>query len=285
MESHRWGDEWGARVSDLATSVEVDQPNAARMYDYYLGGSANFAIDREAAEDALLVMPHVRTFACANRAFMGRAVRYLLDEGVDQFLDLGSGIPTVGNVHEIAQWLRPGSRVAYVDFEPVAVAHARTLLAGLENVTMTQADIREPEKVLDAPGVAELLDFTRPVAVLAVAILPFITDNAEAAAVVARYRDTCVPRSYLVVSHISPTSVTPEQLQYACALMERTSTPIKWRTPTEIGTLLRGYVLVEPGLVPTPEWRPDPGRKPDWLGDATMANAYAAVGYLPRPGT
>jgi hypothetical protein len=264
-----------------ASRVDVDRPNAARMYDYFLDGDTNLAVDRAAAEEALKVGPWARSYARANRAFLGRAVRYLTEQGIDQFLDLGSGIPTVGNVHEVAHQLNPAARVAYVDIEPVAVAHARRLLADYDSVSITQADIRRPETVLAEPGIAELLDFTRPVAVLAVAILPFVTDDTEAAEVVAGYRDACVSGSHLAISHISQLNVTDEQLAHAYEVMARTPTPVKWRTEAEIRPLLDGYTLVEPGLVWTPKWRPDSDVNPAWLPDLAEANAYAAVGVLP----
>jgi SAM-dependent methyltransferase len=265
---------WLAGVS----KVDVDRPNAARMYDYYLDGSTNLAVDRAAAEEGLQTGPW-RTYARANRAFLGRAVRYLIQQGIDQFLDLGSGIPTVGNVHEIAHRSNPAARVAYVDIEPVAVAHARRLLADFDNVSITQADIREPEKVLAEPGVAELLDFTRPVAVLAVAILPFITDDDEVADLLTGYRSVSVPGSYLAISHTSQLNLTDDQRARGLELMKRTPTPVVWRTEEQIRPLLAGYELIEPGLVWTPHWRPDDN--PAWLPDPAEANAFAAVGRLP----
>lgn len=254
----------------------MERPNSARMYDYYLGGSANFAVDREAAEAGLRAMPHARDYALANRAFLGRAVRYLLGQGIDQFLDLGSGIPTVGNVHEIAHSYAPGARVAYVDHEPVAVAHARAVLDGQDAATMDEADIRRPEEVLNAPGVSRL-DFSRPVAVLAVAILPFTPDQQEAAALTAAYRQACAPGSFLAVTHISRLSATPQQVVEAEEVMARTPTPVRWRAPEEIAELLNGYDLVEPGLVRTPCWRPETALTED---EIARSNAYAAVGRL-----
>ncbi|GAA4858463.1 SAM-dependent methyltransferase [Saccharopolyspora rosea] len=259
------------------SGVDVDRPNAARMYDYYLGGSANFEVDRVAAEAGKAAMPDAVTYARSNRAFLGRAVRYLCSVGVDQFLDLGSGIPTVGNVHEIAQEANPRARVAYVDIEPVAVAHGRRLLAGVDGVTTTQADIRDPASVLSAPGVADLLDFDRPVAVLAVAILPFVTDDAEAAALVAAYRQACVPGSYLVISHIAQLAASREQVAEAEQVMARTPTPVVWRSADRIAPLFNGYALVPPGLLPAPQWRPDGPVEAEHIA---RANAYAGVGLL-----
>ncbi len=278
MTQRQSSEDRAAWLADVSR-VDVDRPNAARMYDYYLDGNTNLAVDRAAAEELLKTGPWARPYAQANRAFLGRAVRYLTEQGIDQFLDLGSGIPTVGNVHEVAHQLNPAARVAYVDVEPVAVAHARRLLADFDNVSITQADIREPATVLAQPGVAELLDLGRPVAVLAVAILPFVTDDTEVVEVVAGYRSACAPGSYLAISHISPLGVTDEQLAHAYDVMSRTPTPVRWRTEAEIRPLLAGYTLVEPGLVWTPNWRSD--HSPSWLSDPADANAFAAVGRLP----
>ncbi|MFD0922349.1 SAM-dependent methyltransferase [Saccharopolyspora rosea] len=262
---------------DIRGDVDLESPNAARMYDYYLGGKAHLSVDQEAAERQLAVIPSTREWARANRSFLRRAVRYLAGQGIDQFLDLGSGIPTVGNVHEVAHELNPRARVAYVDFEPVAVAHARYLLGDDPRVTVTQADIRDPQQVLAAPGVAGLLDFTRPVGVLAVAILHFVADSDDPAGVVAGYRDACVPGSHLAVSHLSRVTFTDEQLAHGHAIYSRTSTPGTLRSREEIAALLTGYQLVDPGLVLLPQWRPE-----EPVDDALAAstNSYAGVGAL-----
>ncbi|SFD69707.1 S-adenosyl methyltransferase [Actinopolyspora alba] len=259
--------------------TRTDRPNAARMYDYYLGGSTNFAVDREAAEAGSAAMPHAREYARANRAFLGRAVAYLSARGIDQFLDLGSGIPTVGNVHEVAQSLDPTARVAYVDHEPVAVAHAQRLLAEHSNVTITLADVRDPQAVLTAPGVAGLLDFSRPVGVLAVAVLPFVPEQRAAREVITAYREACVAGSYLVLSHISAISATERQVADAEEIMARTPTPVRWRPPHEITELMEGYELVEPGLVPLPSWHPQDTVARE---EIEVSNAYGAVGRLTR---
>jgi hypothetical protein len=254
--------------------IDTTRPNAARMYDYYLGGSASFPADREAAEAGLAVLPHAREYALANRAFLGRVVGYLARLGVDQFLDLGSGIPTMGNVHHIVRRHNPRGRVAYVDHEPVAVAHARYLLADDDRVSIDQADIREPEQVLRAPGVRRLVDFRRPLAVLAVAILPFVVDDDEAARLLRAYRGVCAPHSFLALSHISPLAATPQEVTAAEQVMARTPTPVRWRSRDQIAALLTGYTMLPPGLVPTPQWKPT--QPPNDAG-TRHSNAYAAL--------
>ncbi|GAB3297714.1 SAM-dependent methyltransferase [Parasphingorhabdus pacifica] len=257
----------------------ADRPNSARMYDHYLGGRLNFAPDRRAAAELDAVWPHMPTFIRANRAFLRRAVRFLSEQGVDQFLDLGSGIPTEGNVHEVAHGINPEARVAYTDVDPTTVEYAHDLLAGASNVSISTSDIRRPSSVLTAPGVSGLLDFTRPLAVLAVAILPCIADDEEVGAVVNAYRDACPSGSYIVVAHSSPSTVTPEQFHRAHSIMRRELAPVRWRTPEQIAGLLHGYSLVDPGMVLVPEWRPGAEGGAGAI-DPTAANTYGAVGYL-----
>ncbi|MCI2424206.1 SAM-dependent methyltransferase [Saccharopolyspora sp. K220] len=263
---------------DEIGELDLDRPNAARIYDYYLGGFTNFESDRAAAERQLEFSPFVRSVVWSNRAFLRRAVSYLIDQGIDQFLDLGSGVPTVGNVHEVAHELNPEARVAYVDVEPVAVAHARRLLGDDPRVTITQADLRHPQDVLSAPGVAGLLDFARPVAVLAVSVLHFVPDDDDPVGIMASYRDSCVRGSALAVSHISQVTVTNEQVEAGVRLYQQTSTPVTLRTSDGITALLDGYRLVEPGLVLLDQWRPESPADP---ANAETNNSYAAVGILP----
>lgn len=254
----------------------IDRPNSARMYDYYLGGAANFAVDRHAAKQA----PFVGRWARQNRSFLARAVRHLCAQGVDQFLDLGSGVPTVGNVHEIAQANLPHARVAYVDYDPIATAHAHQLLRTNPQATITRADLREPETVLAAPGVASLLDFTRPVAVLAVAVLHFLAEQDQPQQILARYRRACVAGSYLVLSHGAEDEIRAElgeqQFQALHEAYQRTPTPVVLRRPHQIAALLDGYRLVEPGMVLLNDWHPDPHTPPD----GHESSAYALVGEL-----
>ncbi len=257
--------------------LDVESPNLARMYDYMLGGAANFAIDRAAAAAFHREFPWIDRWAQANRAFLVRAVRHLTTEvGIDQFLDLGSGIPTVGNVHEIAQRENPQARVAYVDCEPIAVHHTQHLLAGTTRVSVTQADLCEPDVVLTAPGVAELLDFTRPVAVLAIAILDVLDPVNDLGDLVARYRDACCPGSAFALSHgVRTTLSEADAARFHETSAHHANTAHTWRTPQQLHQLLTGYSLIAPGLVPTPQWRPE---HPVTDEDARQFNAYAGIG-------
>ena len=245
-------------MTDLSKlpDVDPDVPNAARMYDYYLGGSHNFASDRAAAERVKAVMPFAVDTARANRFFLHRAVRFCVGEGIDQFLDLGSGIPTVGNVHEAARALDPAARVAYVDNEPVTVASASALLDGDPLATITTADMRDPDAVFAAPGVRDLLDLSRPVALLTVAVLHFVSDEDDPAGIVERYRSRLVPGSVHVLSHGTADHDSAE----ATALRDvyrNTANPVTPRTRQQVAALFGDTELVEPGLVDATEWRPE----------------------------
>lgn len=238
--------------------IDVQSPNAARMYDYYLGGSHHFAADREAAERALGVTPVMAPGARANRAFLQRVVRFCLDEGIRQFLDLGSGIPTVGHVHEIAHRVDPAARVAYVDNEPVAIQHTANILSGVENATVTDADLCEPEQVLRAPGVADFLDFGRPVAVLMVAVLHFIPDKRQPDELLQAYRRAVPGGSMLATSHITDHYDTPDRVAEIDRLYSSTTNAAIHRRRDEYAALLGNEdTWVEPGLSYVTDWRPD----------------------------
>lgn len=258
--------------------VDLDRPSAARMYDYTLGGSHNFAADRQLAEQIRQFVPEGPEIARANRAFLRRAVRFLIGEGVCQFLDLGSGIPTVGNVHEVAQQTDPEARVVYVDNDPVAVAHTRSILAGDERAAVVHADLLRPDDVLAAPEVRGLLDLTQPVGLLTVSVLHFVSDDAGLGGVLARYRDAVVPGSYLALSH-GTHETDPEREERAKALYARSANPLTVRTREEITALFDGFDLVEPGVVWLPQWRPDsPG---DVDGRPERFLALAGAGRKP----
>jgi hypothetical protein len=254
--------------------VDLDRPSVARVYDYYLGGSHNFAVDREMARGVLEAMPDVPRLAQDNRAFLRRAVRYAVDQGIDQFLDLGSGIPTVGNVHEVAREGNPEARVAYVDWDPVAVAHSRALLAGDERTVAVSADLRDPRGVLADPALRALLQTDRPIAVLLVAVLHFLHDDDRPAELIASLAAEVVPGSLIVVSHASPVG-QPAELARAAELYKRSNSSVRTRSQAEIAALFGDLPLVEPGLVPTPLWRPD---SPQDVGpDAERFPGFAAV--------
>jgi trans-aconitate methyltransferase len=234
--------------------LDTETPNPARMYDYLLGGAANFAADRAAVQQILEVNPHARAQARANRAFMRRAVRYLaVEQGVRQFLDLGSGIPTVGNVHEIVRQSAPEARVVYVDSEAVAANYGRRALADVPGAEMVRADIRDVDAVLSGTG--KLLDFGAPVAVLMFAVLHFVLDDQEVRDLLAAYRDRTVPSSWLALSHVcadeNPTMAAVQENYRS------TSIPGRVRTRAEIEHLFDGYRLVIPGVVNVQDWRPD----------------------------
>ncbi len=252
------------------------------MYDYFLGGSHNFAADRELAEQALSVFPDAPYVVRANRAFLRRAVTMLCGLGIDQFLDLGSGIPTVGNVHEVAHASNPAARIVYVDSDPVAAAHSAALLADEPLVQVLRADLRDPELVLREAAANGRLDLSRPVAVLLVSVLPFIPDADDPAGVVTVYRDGTVSGSYLAISH-GTNDYQPEAVSEVEGLYTRTTQPGVFRSRAQILDLMPGYELVPPGLVDAILWRPEAPEgaddRPDPLGgDVTRYSLLAAVG-------
>jgi hypothetical protein len=244
--------------------LDTHTPNPARMYDYLLGGAANFAADRAAVAEVLRINPHGRRHTQANRAFMRRVVRFLAGRGVWQFLDLGSGVPTVGPVHEIAQQSAPDARVVYVDNEPIAANYSRRVLAGVPGTAVVQADLRDVGGVVAEAG--ELLDFAQPVAVLAFAVVHFLADDAVAAELVAAYRDRTVAGSWLALSHGSADG--DAAVGAAVQVYRRSSMPGTLRSRAQVAALFDGYELVDPGVVYVPDWHPDPDSDPDTITSA-----------------
>jgi SAM-dependent methyltransferase len=240
----------------------MQRASPARIYDYHLSGTHNFAVDRQAAEQVAALMPELPLIMRANRAFLFRAVRSLVDAGIRQFLDLGSGIPTVGNVHQIVQDAAPGARVVYVDIDPVAVAHSQALLTSNDHAVAVQADLRDVPRVLAHPEVRQLIDFTRPVGVLMVAVLHFVPDRDDPHRIVARYRDAVAAGSYLVISHAaaSEDEQAPAGADAATAAYSRTVTEATLRTRAQVTGLFAGFDLVDPGVVYVTQWRPDPAQ-------------------------
>ncbi|MFC8919926.1 SAM-dependent methyltransferase [Streptomyces sp. NPDC047821] len=240
-------------------SIDISVPSVSRIYDYYLGGSHNFEVDREAARKAMEFMPGLPKIMQANRAFMRRAVRYAVGEGITQFLDIGSGIPTFGNVHEIAQAASPGARVLYVDHDPVAVAHSAAVLEGNDNAGVVAADLRKPQDILTAPETGALLDLDRPVALLLVAVLHFVQDSDDPQRALAELRDALAPGSLLVLTHASYEGIPlpQERAGGAVKVYNEIRNPLIMRTREEVTRFFDGFEMVEPGLVQMPHWRPE----------------------------
>jgi len=239
------------RPTWIPAGTDPDTPNAARVYDYYLGGSHNFEVDRRMARKAMELWPDLPLIMRANRAFLRRGVQYVAEQGVSRFLDIGSGIPTFGAVHEIAREIEPQARVVYVDRDPVAAAHGRLLLADDPLSQVVEADLRDPARLLAEPAVEEL-----PVALLLVAVLHFITDDEDPDGLVRQLREALPPGSYLVLSHASLEG-RPDQAGPHQDLYRSTPTPLTMRNRERITAFFDGFDLVEPGVVYLSEWHPE----------------------------
>jgi len=251
----------------------------ARVYDYWLGGKDNYAADRALGDALTAVVPSTPAGARANRAFLGRAVRYLVREaGVRQFLDIGTGIPTAGNVHEVAQSAAPESRVFYVDNDPIVLAHARALMTShpAGATAFIQADLREPGKILADPALRATLDLGRPVALMLIAILHFLSDADDPRAIVAQLVDALPSGSYLAISHLTG-DFDPEEAADALAAGQGSGVTYAPRSRAEVAAFFAGLDLVDPGVVPLLAWRPDNGTPQDPLA----VRMYAAMGRKP----
>ncbi len=246
-----------------AMGIRTDIPHPARVYDYLLGGKDNFAVDREAAEMSLKISPEIRHSARANRQFLVRAVRFLRDNGIRQFLDVGTGLPTSPNTYEVAQAGHPDARVVYVDNDPVVFLHAESLMADNQTTTVVRADLRNVEEVLAATG--KLLDFTKPVGLLFLACLHNIPDHDDPAGIVARYLAALAPGSYLVISHVTD-ELDPDRMHAITAEYAKRGTVFVGRSKETIQRMFNGTELVDPGVVLFSYWRPDSGQ-PDYNAD------------------
>ncbi|GAA1612562.1 SAM-dependent methyltransferase [Actinoplanes couchii] len=256
----------------VPAGTDTSRPSAARVYDYFLGGSHHLDVDRELAGRVEAMTPDIGATMRANREFLRRAVRFLAAQGIRQFLDIGSGIPTSGNVHEIAHAEAPGAAVVYVDVDPVAVEHSRSILAGAERTGVILADVRDTDLVLLGAERTGLIDFRQPVAVLFAGVLHFVADEDDPAGIVGDFRGITAPGSYLLISHATADGQPPEVVE-AQKLSSRTGTGIVLRPHAEIASWFEGFPLVEPGLVHIPLWRPSgPVEHPERFG------AYAGVG-------
>jgi trans-aconitate methyltransferase len=253
----------------------------ARSYDFLLGGAHNFAVDRQVAAQAEKLMPGARQIARINRAFLGRAVRFLIGEGVERFLDIGSGIPTVGNVHEVAQSRVPGARVLYVDKDPVAVAHSELMLVDNDSADVLRADMRDPDSILGSSQAQRLLRFDQPIALLMVMMVHWIPDEDDPYGLIARYRDALPSGSYLVLSHVTADQRQDQVTDTKDMISQsRSADQLTPRTHEQVVRLFDGFDLLDPGVVGCGLWRP--GGPGDIADDHELnAHVYAGVGRKP----
>ena len=245
-----------AEQESAPSGIDTRIPNMARMYDYALGGKDNFAADRAAVEKLFSFSPENKYVPRANRRFLSRAVRFAAAQGISQFLDLGTGLPSQGHVHEVVAEINPGAHVVYVDYDPV-VSHARALLMDSDSVTAVEADIRDPESILAHPGVTGLIDFSRPVAVLFVAVLHGIPDRDDPAGIVGAFAGRLSPGSYLILSHLTSEGHPPALVAQKEEIFARSNAPVSYRSRAEIPHMFDGFSLVEPGLTAVTQWRGD----------------------------
>lgn len=257
--------------------IDAERPSAARVYDFLLGGAHNFGPDRHVAEQLLAVDPSAPRTAHENRAFLRRAVEYLVGSGVRQFLDIGSGIPTVGHVHEIAQNAAADAKVVYVDIDPVAVAHSRHILGDNRGTAVIQEDVRRPEQILDHPVVRRLFDFEQPVAVLLVALLHLIGDADDPVGVLAHLTRRVPGGSYLVLSHLTEEGTTT--VTTGKDILRHSGIELTPRSRPQIEAFFSGWELLEPGLVWAPQWHPE--RPEDVEAHPGSTGIYAGVARKP----
>ncbi|MFF3753114.1 SAM-dependent methyltransferase [Streptomyces sp. NPDC002018] len=264
-----------------AVDLELDRAHSARMYDYYLGGTTNFPADREAAARAMTAFPSILSTARINRRFMNRSVRFLARDGMRQFLDIGTGIPTSPNLHEVVQQEEPTAHVVYTDNDPIVLAHARALLhshpAG--RTAYAHADVTAPEALLAAEEIRSTLDFTRPIALSLNALLHFVTDEHGAHDIVEVLKDALPSGSTLAIAHVTP-EFDPEGIARLTAAYRASGNPGQARGREEIARFFSGWELLEPGITPSHEWRPDPEDHAENI-TAKEAACYAGVARKP----
>jgi hypothetical protein len=264
---------------DVPPQVDTSKPHPARVYDYFLGGKDNFAADREVAKQAIKVAPSMRTAVRENRAFLGRAVRYLVAEaGITQFLDLGSGLPGVGNVHEVAQAVRPRARVVYVDNDPIVLAHGRALLASTPEgrCAYLQADIRDPEYILNHPLTTDTLDFGQPVALIVNSVLHFFADEQQPGKIVETVLAALPSGSYVVASHGTAEYSPQHRVDGGVRAYQQGGMPVWMRDGGEFADLaFKGLTLVPPGVVVVSEWRREPDDAPPPAEEVGINGAVA----------
>jgi hypothetical protein len=264
----------------VENGIDTNTPNVARIYDYLLGGKDNFAADRAMAEQLMASIPDIAGIARDNRSFVTRVVRYLTAEaGIRQFLDLGGGLPTQSNVHQVAQQIAPETRVVYVDYDPVVWSHGQALLLHVPGTAIVHADLTTPADVLGSPEVNRLIDFSQPVAVLCTATLHFAPDEMRPHEAIAQYRDHLASGSYLAITHGSEEGVDPRgDGEAAVSAYSQASAHLNLRTIPDILRFFDGFELVDPGLVWLSEWHPDPDLAP---AAGRVAVMRACVGRKP----
>ncbi|GAA3038877.1 SAM-dependent methyltransferase [Streptomyces glomeratus] len=243
-----------------AEEIDTSRPHPARIYDYLLGGKDNYAVDQQAGDELAAAAPEVRMGLRANRDFLRRAVRHVVSGGVRQILDIGTGLPTSPNVHEVAHEVAPDVRVAYVDNDPIVKAHADALLGGLGATGVVLGDLRDPRAIVGHPGVREVIDFGEPVALLLVAVLHFLTDAERPGQVVATLRDALPAGSFLVLSHATGDFADRSDAQ---AVYNKATATLNLRSRAEVERFFTGFELLEPGLAQVPFWRPETLRRRD----------------------
>jgi SAM-dependent methyltransferase len=266
----------------IPPGIDTGKANIARVYDYWLGGRNNFRADQDAARAMIAIEPNIRAMARANRDFLGRAVRFLAAEaGIRQFIDIGSGIPTGRNVHEVAQEAAPGSRVVYADVDEVAVAHSRLLLDRNPDTAVLRADVREPGQILTAAETQRLIDFSQPAGLLLASVLHFLDDSDDPWRVMAQLRDALAPGSFLVLSHATGEAKPDVAAAANTVYLKKVAAGGGYRSRDAIARLFDGFTLVEPGLVYLSQWRPDEPTDP--ADDGSQLWLLGGVGRLDRP--
>jgi hypothetical protein len=255
-----------------------DIPSPARIYDFLLGGKDNYPADRQAAQELLAAVPDVRMFALQNRAFLRRAVRYMaVEAGISQFIDVGTGLPTEGNVHELAQEATPGARVVCIDNDPVVLAHGRAMLHGVADTAILEHDLREPDAIIGDPELGKLIDFGQPVGLLLVAVMHFISDEEDPPGLIRRLVNALPAGSHVALSHATADS-RPESVRGE-KVYERATAQARARTRDQVLAMVAGLDLVDPGLVWAPQWQPEPDAEPD--PDPGRSHVYVVVARKP----
>jgi hypothetical protein len=274
-----------AGLHACAAALDVTRPNVARIYDHLAGGKDNFEADRAAVQRIEQISPRTREAVRLNRAFLGRVVRYLVGEaGIRQFIDIGAGLPTQGNVHDIADTINPGTTIVYVDNDPVVVAHADALLTGRRTTAVIQGDLRRPDDILTNSRLQELIDFRRPVAVLLFAIMHFIPDEDNPAGLVARLTAPLTAGSYLAISHGSADDLDESTVAAARKVYSQTNAGLHLRSAAQVAEFFAGFEVIDPGVGWVTQWRPDnTGPKPTFAGDVVGGVAYKQPAHNYRP--